>query len=68
MINAQQLLPVLRHTMPKASDQQILEALGKLSAAHPNLNNAQAAAAIQKYMQQKAPPTSMGGLARKGAI
>jgi hypothetical protein len=67
MINAQQLLPLLKPSMPKASDAQIMEAINKLAKAHPDLSNAQALAALQKFMQEKQSPT-MGMMARKGAI
>ena len=67
MIDPQKLLPILKPSMPKANDAQILEAINKLSKAHPSLSNAQALAALQKFAQEKQSPT-MGGMARKGAI
>lgn len=65
MINPQALLPVVKGSFPKGNDAQILEALAKLAKAHPNLDNMQALAAIQKFLQEKKNP-SMGMYARQG--
>lgn len=67
MIDPNKLLPILKPSMPKATDAQILEAINKLAKAHPGLSNAQALAALQKFMQEKKAP-SIGMMARKGAL
>jgi|HubBroStandDraft_3_1064219.scaffolds.fasta_scaffold758663_2 hypothetical protein len=67
MIDPQKLLPILKPSMPKASDAQIMEAINKLAKAHPELSNTQALAALQKFMQEKKSPT-MGNLARTGRM
>ncbi len=67
MIDAQKLLPILKPSMPKATDTQIMEAINKLAKAHPDLSNAQALAALQHVMQQKKSPT-MGGMALQGGL
>jgi hypothetical protein len=67
MINPQQLLPIVKGSFKKGSDEQILEALNKLAKAHPELSNAQAAAALQQYIKGRVQP-SMGNLARTGRM
>jgi hypothetical protein len=67
MFDPQALLPIVKSSFPKATPEQLLEALTKLSKAHPELSGVQALAALQKYMQEKTQP-SIGMMARKGAI
>jgi hypothetical protein len=65
MFDPQALLPVVKGSFPKASPEQLLEALTKLSKAHPELSAMQALAALQKFMQEKKSP-SIGMMARQG--
>ena len=65
MFDPQALVPVIQSSFPKAKPEQLLEALAKLSKAHPNLTAMQALAALQKFMQEKQAP-SMGMMARQG--
>lgn len=67
MFDPQALLPIVKSSFPKATPEQLLEALTKLSKAHPNLTGAQALAALQKFMQEKKAPT-MGMMARNGGM
>lgn len=67
MFDPQALLPIVKSSFPKATPEQLLEALTKLSKAHPELSAMQALAALQKFIQDKKSP-SMGMMARKGAI
>lgn len=66
MFDPKALLPIVQSSFPKATPQQLMEALTKLAQAHPNLSAAQALAALQKFMQDKQSP-SIGMMARKGA-
>ena len=67
MFDPKQLLPIVQGSFPKATPPQLLDALTKLSKAHPNLTAAQALAALQHYMQQKKSPT-MGSYAKTGRM
>ncbi len=67
MFDPKQLLPIVQGSFPKATPPQLLEALTKLSKAHPNLTAAQALAALQHVMQQKQAPT-MRGMALQGGL
>jgi hypothetical protein len=67
MFDPKSLLPVIQSSFPKATPEQLLEALTKLSKAHPELSGPQALAALQHFMQQKKSPT-MGSLARMGRM
>lgn len=67
MIDPKALLPILKSSLPKADEGQLLQALESLAKAHPDLNNMQALAALQKYFQDKQKP-SIGMMAQKGAI
>ncbi len=67
MFDPKSLLPVVQSSFPKAKPEQLLEALNKLSKAHPDLTGVQALAALQHYMKQKKAPT-MGAYARQGGM
>ena len=67
MFDPKALLPIVSSSFPKATPEQLLEALTKLAKAHPDLSAIQALAALQKYMQEKTQP-SIGMMARKGAM
>jgi hypothetical protein len=67
MFDPKALLPIIKSSFPKATPEQLLEALTKLANAHPDLTAAQALAALQKVMQEKEAP-SIGMMARKGAV
>ena len=67
MFDPKALLPIIQSSFPKATPQQLMEALTKLSKAHPNLSGAQALAALQHFMQQKKSP-NMGTYARTGGM
>lgn len=67
MFDPKQLLPMVQSSFPKASPQQLLEALTKLNKAQPQLTAIQALAALQHYIQQKKSPT-MGAYARQGRM
>jgi len=67
MFDPKQLLPIVQSSFPKATPEQLLEALTKLSKAHPNLTGMQALAALQKFMQDKKAP-SIGMMARRGTV
>jgi len=59
MINVQNVLKVLKNTMPKASEPQLMEAIKKFAKEFPDVNDAQFLAAMQQYMktkQQSQPP------------
>ena len=67
MFDPAKLLPVVQGSFPKAKPEQLMDALTKLSKAHPELSGAQALAALQHYMQQRKAPT-MGNLAQTGRM
>lgn len=67
MFDPAKLLPIVKSSFPKATPEQLMEALTKLAQAHPELSAAQALAALQKFMQEKESP-SVGMMARKGAL
>ncbi len=67
MFDPKALLPIVRTSFPKATPEQLLEALEKLAKVHPELSGMQALAALQHYVQQKKAPT-IGSLARTGRM
>ena len=58
MLDVKKLFPIVRPSFPKGSDEQVMQALTKFGAAHPQLNDMQALAALQKFMQDKMPQQS----------
>lgn len=67
MFDPQKLLPLIKNSFPKATPEQLLEALTKLAKAHPELTEIQALAALNKFFQEKKSP-SIGMMARQGAL
>jgi hypothetical protein len=67
MFDPKQLLPIIKSSFPKATDEQLLAALDKLAKGHPQLSAMQALAALQKFMQEKQNP-SIGMMARRGSL
>ena len=67
MFDPKALLPIVQTGFPKATPEQLMDALTKLSKKHPELSGLQALAALQKYVQDKQSP-SIGMMARKGAL
>jgi len=55
MFDPKQLFPIVRKSMTRGSDEQVMQALRKLAQAHPELSAEQALAALQKAMPQKSP-------------
>lgn len=53
MFNPQKIFPIVRNSIQKGSDQEVMGALTKLAQAHPELNEMQALAALQAYSQKQ---------------
>lgn len=55
MFDPQKIFPIVRKSMTKGTDEQVMQALSKFGAAHPQLDDMQALAALQKFMQDQGP-------------
>lgn len=53
MFNPKEIFPIVRASMTKGSDQQVMGALDQLAKAHPELSNEQALAALQAFVKQQ---------------
>lgn len=62
MLNIDQLLPLLKRSMPKASEAQIREAAEKAEKAYPNLTDEQFLAVLQKISSPQQPQAPFNGL------
>lgn len=55
MFDPKEIFPIVRNSLKKGTDEQVMAALTKLSQAHPDLTAEQALAALQKAMPQASP-------------
>lgn len=55
MFDPKQIFPIVRKSMTRGSDQQVMQALQKLAQAHPELSSEQALAALQQAMPKQSP-------------
>lgn len=55
MFNPQELFPIVRKSLPKGTDEQVMGALTKLAQAHPDLTAEQALAALQQAIPGQQP-------------
>lgn len=67
MIDAKKLFPIIRSSVTKGTDDEVMQAIEGFAKENPDLDNLQALAAIQKVMQQKESP-SIGGMALEGQL
>ncbi len=59
MFDPKQIFPIVRKSLPKGTDDQVMGALTKLAQAHPNLTAEQALAALQQAIPGSQ-PSSIG--------
>lgn len=55
MFDPKKIFPIVRNSLPKGTDEQVMGALTKLAQAHPELSEEQALAALQKAIPQQSP-------------
>lgn len=55
MFDPKSIFPIVRRSVTKGTDDQVMGALTKLAQAHPDLTEEQALAALQKAMPQQSP-------------
>lgn len=61
MFDPKKIFPIVRNSVRRGSDSEVMGALTKLAQAHPNLTEEQALAALQAFAQKQGGGKPQGG-------